>query len=133
MTEAVISVLHKKGQRSPEVRIIQTCKPAHEWLQDLDQDPCDLARQGHEFCSASWPDRICFRNFLETCAQSIWPYIISLLVHNFTIDEILYSSPKACVRTNKMISNYFALQRGTRRPCPLSPRLQYNYWAPPWL
>nr|XP_057934911.1 F-box only protein 8 isoform X1 [Doryrhamphus excisus] len=37
--------------------------------------------------------------------------------------QILYSIPKASVRTNNLISPEFTLQRGTRQGCPLSPSL----------
>ena len=37
--------------------------------------------------------------------------------------KIMYSSPQASVRTNKIMSGYFPLFRGTRQGCPLSPQL----------
>ena len=37
--------------------------------------------------------------------------------------KILYASPQASVRTNKTMSKYFPLFRGTRQGCPLSPQL----------
>ena len=36
---------------------------------------------------------------------------------------LLYSSPKASVHTNDVYSDYFALGRGSRQGCPLSPLL----------
>lgn len=37
--------------------------------------------------------------------------------------RVLYTSPKACIWTNKVISDYFPLHRGTRQGCPPSPLL----------
>ena len=37
--------------------------------------------------------------------------------------KILYTAPHASVRTNKIISDYFPLSRGTRQGCPLSPQI----------
>lgn len=44
--------------------------------------------------------------------------------------EILYASPKPCIRTNKASCNYFALYRGTRQGCPSSPLLCDSLRAP---
>ena len=37
--------------------------------------------------------------------------------------RVLYTAPLASVRTNKIISKYFPVCRGTRQGCPLSPLL----------
>lgn len=37
--------------------------------------------------------------------------------------KIIYTAPQASIRTNKIISDYFSLSRGTRQGCPLSPQL----------
>ena len=46
------------------------------------------------------------------------------LGHKFiTWAQLLYSAPKASVRTNNNFSEYFCLHRSTRQGCPLSPLL----------
>jgi len=37
--------------------------------------------------------------------------------------KILYTAPKASIRTNGIMSHYFPLFRGTRQGCPLSPQI----------
>lgn len=56
-------------------------------------------------------------------------YLFTALEHfgfgsNFcTWISILYAHPTACIRTNRVMSDYFCLHRGTRQGCPLSPLL----------
>lgn len=58
-----------------------------------------------------------------------WEYLFNVLKKFGFGDKfvawirLLYSSPKASVRTNDTYSDYFPLGRGTRQGCPLSPLL----------
>lgn len=58
-----------------------------------------------------------------------WPYLFYTmqkfgLGQNFIAwVQLLYSAPKASVRTNNNFSEYFSLHRSTRQGCPLSPLL----------
>lgn len=61
--------------------------------------------------------------------QVEWPYMMSVL-HKFGFGpsfikriEIIYSQPTASVMTDQNISPPFAVHRGTRKGCPLSPFL----------
>ena len=58
-----------------------------------------------------------------------WNYLFAVL-HKFGFGKrfiswirLLYTSPQASVHTNDAHSSYFALSRGTRQGCPLSPLL----------
>jgi len=44
--------------------------------------------------------------------------------------KILYRAPQASVRTNKIISDYFPLSRGTRHGCPFSPQIFHIAFEP---
>lgn len=57
-----------------------------------------------------------------------WPYLFEILRRfkflekkSISMVKLLYSTPRAQILTNQILSSHFSLHRGTRQGCPLSP------------